>query len=152
MLSKPNCGWVNIKIGDWCDRASYLTDPHKDLLNGFIQLYSERKPNVISCDAEGWEYLIVLDINNVHIIEYGEKTEFYTCEIDTKNLAQELIKDIEDNLDGWVHWDVEDDILVYERESLKEGYVGYCKEDYYNTAKIYLLQELDKLKEILSKY
>lgn len=148
MLSEPKYGWIDIKIGDWCGRASDLTDPHKDLLNGFIDLYSEKKPNVISCDAEGWEYLIVLDINNVHIIEYREKTEFYTFEIDTKELANELIFDIEDNLDVWVHWDVEDEILVFEKESLKDGYVGYCKEDYYNTVKIYLLQELD----ILSKY
>lgn len=105
MLNKPQYGWCDINIGTWHDRASYLTNPHIDLLDAFLGLYRSRKAQVVDCDAEGWEYKIVIDFFEVHIIESKEEYKYYSFDIDSKYLALELIKDIEYNIDEWSKWD-----------------------------------------------
>ena len=68
MFSVPKHGWVEISIGNWSDRSSYLTDPHLDILDAFITLYSTYNPGAVYCDAEGWEYIIVISFNDIFII------------------------------------------------------------------------------------
>ena len=113
MLSKPEYGWCEINICDWKDRASYLTDPHLDLLDAFIELFKSRKPQVVDCDAEGWEYKIVIDFFEVHIIESKEGYKYYSFDIGAGYLAKDLINDIEENLDAWCKWDLNDNSEEY---------------------------------------
>ena len=133
LLSKPQYGWCDLSIGDWQDRASYLTNPHIDLLDAFINLFKNRKSSVVECDAEGWTYIIVLDFFVVHIIEDKDDFEYYSFDIDCKDLAKELIIDIEENIDYWSKWDYCDD----------------TKEDYQRTKKKlrYKIKELKKYLE-----
>ena len=106
MLSIPKHGWVNISIGDWSDRASYLTDVHIDILNALINLLQNRKVSSVYCDAEGWEYIIVFDFYRVYIIEdKEEEPKLYHFDMSVKDLAIEVYKDIKENLYAWSLWD-----------------------------------------------
>lgn len=107
MFSTPGCGWVNITIGDWTDRASYLTDPHIEILKSLINKYKNYTPATIKCDAEGWEYLIVIDDYDVFIIDDKNDDIDYTYrhfDINSKKLSQEVIEDIERDIDAWANW------------------------------------------------
>lgn len=112
MLRKPSEGWSQITIGNWSDRCSYLTDVPRDLLNAIWFCIKWNEPQSVKCDAEGWEYIIVFDSYQIFIIEYNEEGNGYRlvdCEIDIKMLAKELVSDIENEIDSWVHdWDCED--------------------------------------------
>ena len=106
MLSIPEYGWVNISIEDWEDRASYLTDPHLDLIDAFITLFNDKKITAVNFDAEGWEYKIVFDFYSVYIIDEKEdKPKLYRFDHSATMLAEELYKDISQNLYAWSVWD-----------------------------------------------
>ncbi len=112
MLSVPKHGWVNISIGDWSDRASYLTEVHLDILDALINLFGNRKVSSVYCDAEGWEYIIVFDFYNIYIIEDKEENpKLYHFDMSAKGLAEEVYKDISEHLYDWSLWsyDVEDE-------------------------------------------
>jgi len=121
MLINPHAGWVNIRIGEFEDRASYLTDVPIDILDALIKSYKEHKPATIEFDAEGWEYIIVINTYETHIIDYPYRTDeeylsseddkqvLTTVEIDRDTLAKDLISDIENDYDKWVHWMYFDD-------------------------------------------
>lgn len=119
MFSIPKHGWVNITIGDWSDRASYLTNPHLDILDAFITLYSTYNPGAVYCDAEGWEYIIVIHFNDVFVIEQKDDNVLHTFDIRTRDLCEEVIKDIESHLYEWSLWDycVEDEKGRMENEN-----------------------------------
>lgn len=130
MLSKPKFGWTTINIGEWSDRASYLSDIHLDLLSALIDSYvtSSYRPACVQYDAEGWEGIIIIDDYFTYIIldDTGEndkknKSKVITFEIDKDDLAKELIKDIEENLEEWSLWDVDlyDDKLNQQEENKK---------------------------------
>lgn len=68
MLSKPEHGWADITIGDWSDRCSYLDDVPIALLSEISCVLETHCPRVLKFDAEGWEYLIVFDDYETHII------------------------------------------------------------------------------------
>jgi hypothetical protein len=116
MLINPDAGWVQIRIGEFEERASYLTDVPIDILEAFIELYKHHKPVAIKFDAEGWEYIIVIDHYQTHIIDYtyrtddeylnseDEKQVLITVEINKNDLAKEFISDIERDYDKWVRW------------------------------------------------
>ena len=42
MLENPSCGWVKIHLGDFCDRASYLTDVIYDILEALIHVLNRK--------------------------------------------------------------------------------------------------------------
>ena len=105
MLSKPQHGWCTISISNWSDRASYLTRVALDLLDSLIFGLSNHRSNCVSFDAEGWDYIIVFDYHNVHIIESKDEFELYSFDISRKELALEVYNDISDNLECWVMWD-----------------------------------------------
>lgn len=104
MFSIPKHGWVNISIGDWSDRSSYLTNPHLDILDAFITLYSTYNPAAVYCDAEGWEYIIVISFNDIFVIEQKDDNVLYTFDIRTRDLCEEVMKDIEEHLYEWSCW------------------------------------------------
>ena len=105
MLSKPKHGWSKITIGNWSDRCSYLDDVPFMLLNSLEQSCRMHKPVSVKFDAEGYEYIIIFDWFETHII--SDKEDDYThtvVSIDRDELAKELISDILNNLPDWASW------------------------------------------------
>jgi len=124
MLEKPNAGWTKVCIGDFIDRASYITDVPVKCLKAFINGYSSNLPIAINFDAEGHEYLLIVDYYETHIItdedtEYIVNRDYSLISFDVKrnDLAKELINDIESNLEEWVQWDlfIDDGVNSVER-------------------------------------
>lgn len=106
MLKKPKDGWSKITIGNWSDRCSYINNVPIDLLKAFINLYKYRNPTTVKFDAEGWEYIIVFDFYEIHIIT--EKNDEYilkTIPCNINNLTNELVNDILLNIKEWVNFD-----------------------------------------------
>lgn len=132
MLINPDAGWVQIKIGEFEDRASYLTDVPIDILEGLIKLYTEHEPVAIRFDAEGWDYIVIIDHYQTYIIDYTYRTDdeylnsedekqiLTIVEICKDNLAKEFVLDIERDYDKWVHWMYYDekDIIAERKELL----------------------------------
>ena len=135
MFSVPKHGWVNISIGDWSDRSSYLTDPHLDILDAFITLYSSYNPGAVYCDAEGWEYIIVISFNDIFVIEQKDEDKLLTLDVRTRELMEEVIKDIETNIYEWSCWSLNvhsDEDRVIEENKIKD--------------------KISKLREVVSEY
>lgn len=123
MLSIPKHGWVNITIGSWTDRASYLSDVHYDLLDAITAKLKNWRPTCVNMDAEGWEYIIVFDRFNTHIIEYKDDMEYYSFEIPVSTLANELYTDISEHLYEWSLWDYDaknEEVRVNNERILRE--------------------------------
>ncbi|MEG1564711.1 MAG: hypothetical protein RR365_13440 [Bacteroides sp.] len=110
MLIEPKYGWVTVSIGNWMDRASYLTDVPIDALDAFISSYNRWQPATIKFDAEGWEYIVVIDDYETYIIDYFHDGNLYdkpvltTVKISKGELAKELVNDIQSHFDEWVNW------------------------------------------------
>ena len=117
MLSIPKHGWVDITIGDWTDRASYLTNFPEELINALISNLQSHIPSTGKCDAEGWENIIIFDTYTIHIIT--DKFESYASVAENpeieykllsfdhhiKDIAEEVYQDISENLYAWSLWD-----------------------------------------------
>lgn len=105
MLDKPKYGWSHITIGEWSDRCSYLDDVPYMLLEALEESCRTSKPVAVEFDAEGWNYIIIFNSFETHIISDKDDTYTHTCiEVDHRDLAHELIADIMENLDDWARW------------------------------------------------
>ena len=112
MLSKPVHGWSEITIGDWSDRCSYIDDVPFMLLEAIEGSCRANQPVAAKFDAEGWDYIIVFDQFETHIISTAphslkaqDSYSYHTIEIDRDELAKELISDIRKYIDYWTKWD-----------------------------------------------
>lgn len=125
MLKTPWCGWSEITIGDWHDRCSYLDDVPYMLLEAVDDVNRTGRPSAVKFDAEGWEYIIVFDTWETHIISNDAEREhnYYTIEINLKDLTRELIADIRRDLDEWSKWCSDSD---YETEERKADLNAWC--------------------------
>ena len=134
MLSKPRYGWTNVTIGEFQGRASYLTDVPMDCLISFINSFKYGIPASVFFDEEGSTFTLVTEsYNNTYIISEREDTELININKRFLDLAKELIKDIEDNLEDWVFWeDYYDD-----------------SEDTLNKRRKLINDRLEKLKELV---
>lgn len=105
MLKEPKHGWSQITIGNWSDRCSYLDDVPYLLLEGVEEVCRTGHPVAAKFDAEGWEYLIVFDVYETHIITETDSGYFLTTEtVQIKSLAEELVADIRRDLKAWSRW------------------------------------------------
>lgn len=106
MLATPEFGWSEITIGDWHDRCSYVDDVPYMLLEAVDIVNRTGRPHCVKFDAEGWEYIIVFNIYETHIIHCNFEGEYhyYTIEIRLKDLTIELLSDIRKDLDLWAGW------------------------------------------------
>ena len=88
MLKTPKYGWSEITIGDWHDRCSYLDDVPYRLLEAVDYTNRCGRPSSVKFDAEGWDYIIVFDQFETHIICYNFEGEYnyYTIDINLKGL------------------------------------------------------------------
>lgn len=110
MFSIPKHGWVTLTINDWSDRASYLTDVPQDILEGCIAfLKNPARPVSVSFDAEGWEYILIIDHYNTYVIESKDEEKLYHFERSGIKLIEEIYKDISDNLYDWSLWSFDSD-------------------------------------------
>jgi len=117
MFTIPKHGWTNLQIGDFTERASYLTDIPNDCLDAFTYALKNNKPVVVFFDAEGWDFHLIASYYQSYIIIDKDDTKVYVIEKNIKELAKELYNDINNNFDGWLNWDFYD--TVEEREENK---------------------------------
>ena len=123
MLGKPEHGWTDITVGkEIIGCASYLTDPAMDCLNSFLQYFKEGNvlPFGVEFDAEGYFFGIAEFDKSLYVVSnnakdgvpvmkeisletFGLDTFSYSREI-VVCLATQCVKDVESELDGWVHW------------------------------------------------
>ena len=123
MFSKPEFGWVNISIDNWTDRASYLTSPHLDMLDALINLFSTYNPQCILCDAEGWEYYLIINFDAVFVIKQEDTNTLYSFDKRARDIADEVISDIEKNIYEWSLWNYNvenDEEIKKEKEKIEE--------------------------------
>ena len=133
MISNPKYGWCDFELGGFKGTPSYLTDVPVDLLVGFID-YFTKGSSCIWFDEEGTEFTLLLTPYSMFIvIEKDEHASLYDLsEINIKELAAELIRDIEFNIDEWSGWIIGDeekkaeDIKIHKNELSK--LIGELKE------------------------
>ena len=104
MISNPKHGWCNFKLGNFQGSPSYLTDVPVDLLDAFIDYYTKGY-GVAVFDEEGSYFTLLLTRYNwgIFIIEETNDSILYDfSDMNSDNLAKELISDIENDLTGWV--------------------------------------------------
>ena len=133
MLAKPLHGWINVAIGDFNERASYLTDIPNDCLDAFIYAINRGSPAVVHFDAEGYDYLLIASYFESYIIIEKEKLEIYQFDINLTDLANELINDIKKHIDEWSDW---------------LSYRNHTKREVRKNKKI-LMKKITKLEQIL---
>ena len=136
MLSKPHYGWTNVTIGNFKGRASYLTDVPMDCLISFINSLKYGIPASIFFDEEGADFTLVTEhYNNTYVICERENTELIKIDKCFLDLAEELIKDIECNIEDWVLW---------------EDYYEYSQDELEERKKLFT-NRLNELKELIDK-
>lgn len=109
MFSTPKNGWVDITIGNWSDRASYLTNPHLDFLDAFVDILTTKVTTSVFCDAEGWIYNVVLNDYIVYIVTDKEDVSVCSCDVNMHKLVREACDDISRDIDAWSMWSYLDD-------------------------------------------
>ena len=115
MISKPEYGWCNFKLGRFIGHPSgYMTSVVTDLLDAFIDYYKKGYGMAI-LDEEGSYVTLVLNRLGVYLIVEKDNTFLLDySELDKDSLARELIKDVESDFDNWVYFTEEehDDPLI----------------------------------------
>lgn len=110
MLSKPQFGWTDITIGDWTGKLSYIDDVPVVLLNAFYNVFSNQKPEVVCCDAEGMNYWIVFDLSDTIIITEDENCQYSVSRqnVGVRELGMQMWNDIYRELKDWAYWAIDD--------------------------------------------
>lgn len=119
MLKNPKYGWVDVHLGDFCDRASYLTDVIYDVLEALIHVLEREGPAAVYFDAEGWDWYMLITWYETYIIDYPYRTEEYirygpydkqkltVIDIRCEDIAKEVINDFEKDYIEWISWNPE---------------------------------------------
>lgn len=127
MLKEPKHGWSQITIGNWSDRCSYLDDVPFLLLEGVEGVCRTGNPVAAKFDAEGWEYLIVFDVYETHIITETDNGYTLTTEdVRIKNLVEELVADIRRDLKAWSCWTDYGDMSDDEKSEREKDLAVLC--------------------------
>lgn len=134
MISNPQNGWCNFKLGSFEGTPSYLTDVSLDLLDAFLG-YHYKGVGMVWFDEEGAEFTLVINPYSMFVIaERDEDSDLYDfSELNVSDLERELIEDIEKDIIGWSEFITDDDreeIMIH-RDSI--------------------LQRIAKLKEFLGE-
>lgn len=126
MLDTPRYGWSNIHIGTWSDRCSYLDDVPVKLLETFLHCYRCSEPQSVRFDAEGYEYIIVFDTYQTHVITSDDEDKLTVLDATYRKLAPECITDIRRDLDAWVDFQVCDYEGPSKRQKRKDEICRLC--------------------------
>lgn len=120
MLSKPEYGWIAVTIGSFSEPASYLTNVPVDILKGILYRLRGRKTNyTVRIDSEGYISKVQFFDDYVQIKTDKERGNGFSKLIVSKNIkevAGEVIKDIEDNFEDFCNWEP----CAYDKEELVE--------------------------------
>lgn len=130
MLHNPKYGRATIKIGDFEDRCSYLRDVPKLIWRALDKSVRTYDTTCVSIDAEGYEYIIVFDQFNTHIIMENAEADQYslkTINVSYRELAREFIDDIRRDLDEWARWTDYGDMSAEEKEERARDLVAMCE-------------------------
>ena len=111
MLTKPIHGWTILQLGNFSERASYLTDIPNDCLDAFIHALQTNNSAIVYFDAEGFDYHLISSFYRSYIIRDKEnnKVDIHVIEKDILELAKELVNDIQRDFDKWLNWESYDD-------------------------------------------
>lgn len=103
MIKNDGYGWATVSIGGFQDTASYITDVPIDCLNAFINAFRYQLPACVQFDAEGYTYILIATWDEALVCMQKESACDYTvrCSTNLYLLANELIRDIEDNEYSW---------------------------------------------------
>lgn len=101
MISNPDDGWCDFKLGEFVGRPSYLTGVPIDLLDCYFE-YFWRGSSSVYFDEEGTKFTFVLSDAEVFIIRHGETPQLYKFDIFPEDLGVELLKDLEGNEQEWL--------------------------------------------------
>lgn len=104
MLINPKYGWCEFNIEDFTGTPSYLTDVPIDTLQAFIDLF-KKGSGCVYFDEEGTSFTLVLTPYSVFIIsEQEEEPKIIVVDKNVFELAEELVHDIEQNIQGWTYF------------------------------------------------
>lgn len=110
MFSTPKNGWVDITIGNWKGTASYLTNPHLDLLDAIADVVSKKYSSSVYFDGEGWSANLVLNDLTFYIIEDKDEVKVFSFDdILIRDFMYECCEDISRDIDAWAMWDYDDE-------------------------------------------
>lgn len=130
MLTKPKCGWTNVKINNFEAPASFITDVPIDCLKNMIFALKNKSDFIVSLDAEGWTYKIISDSYRTLILIEDEEPETIVLNDITKEyLAKELYLSIYNYKEDWYNFPCfvrDKDLPKEERET--EAYNKYKKQ------------------------
>lgn len=101
MISNPNKGWCEFKLGDFVGHPSYSTGVPIDLLDCFFE-YFWRGSSSVYFDEEGTDFTLVLSDTEVFIIQHNEEPTLYKFDIIPEELGVQLLEDLEGNEQLWV--------------------------------------------------
>jgi len=108
MLESPKYGWSKLSIGDkWSERVSYLDDVPYMLIDAVESVVRVKRPYAVKFDAEGFDYIVVFDVFETHIItesSYDDGFTYFTFATDIDRLALELVEDIRRDIEAWSVW------------------------------------------------
>ena len=144
-LGKPDCGWVNITIGNFDCCASYVTDLPTDILKaGYLSL-KEDYPFCLYLNLEANGEVELFSDYNTYIIYKSDKTYFFEYEISKENLIYSLVSSLKNNIHDWAKWDGleddEDDNEIMQNETELKALV----EKIYSLKNNELLMNIDKI-------
>ncbi|HPK52811.1 MAG TPA: hypothetical protein PK114_00025 [Smithellaceae bacterium] len=105
MLANPRTGWVTVTLGEFTDRASYLTNVPVDCLKALIFSLEHRKPASVRIDAEGWEYVITFTLDETYIVRTKGSHELFVINKNNMDFAREVYEDIKRDYKAWLDWD-----------------------------------------------
>ena len=122
MISNPKHGWCSFNMGNFEGNPSYLTDVPLDLLDAFIN-YFKIGYGVVVFDEEGTSFTLVLEKynSNIFIIEEREERLLHIFDdLVVKNLVEELVDDVENDIDKWSDFITSDNVedIQHHKEDL----------------------------------
>lgn len=101
-LEKPRHGWSQLHIVDWHGDLSYVGDPASELLEAVNNVLVKSKPYAVRLDAEDYEYWVVFDLFDIHVIcESGSGYELHSFKITINEAANALVEQIDTDFDEW---------------------------------------------------
>lgn len=81
MFTNPNSGWTTVTLGDFTDRASYLTNVPNDLIHALIYGIETYSPTSVQFDAEGWDYTITFRPLETYVVRVKEVPELFVIDM-----------------------------------------------------------------------
>lgn len=103
MLSKPHHGWLDITIGDFIGRGSYIQDIPVLFLEAFIRALAYNIPATIEIDEEDSSFTIFAHrATTITVCRAEKESRFF--DIDVRTLAEELLNDLNEYHDEWLKW------------------------------------------------